>query len=71
MPYLSEEWFEKVEHSVDIASEEGISPWLYDEDRWPSGYAGGSRPREGPGLQGEGADAQVGAGTVRRRPRHR
>lgn len=41
IPYLSEEWFEKVEYACKIAKELGIKFYIYDEDNWPSGYAGG------------------------------
>ncbi len=40
-PYLSEEWFRMVEACVDEARNLGMEAWLYDEDRWPSGAAGG------------------------------
>jgi hypothetical protein len=46
--YLSGEWFRTVRHAVEAADEAGIDPWLYDEDRWPSGYAGGRVPARGP-----------------------
>lgn len=39
--YLSEEWFECIKSCVDEAEKNGINAWLYDEDRWPSGAAGG------------------------------
>ena len=39
--YLSDEWFECVESCIDEADELGMEAWLYDEDRWPSGAAGG------------------------------
>lgn len=39
--YLSEEWFECVGACVDEAGKLGMKAWLYDEDRWPSGAAGG------------------------------
>ena len=39
--YLSEEWFECVAACVDEAEKLGMHAWLYDEDRWPSGAAGG------------------------------
>lgn len=45
---LSEEWFEKVARSVEAGVDAGMEPWLYDEDHWPSGYAGGSIPALGP-----------------------
>jgi len=40
-PYLSREWFECVEACVDEARKLKMHAWLYDEDRWPSGAAGG------------------------------
>ena len=40
-PYLSEEWFKCVSACVDEAKKLKMQAWLYDEDRWPSGAAGG------------------------------
>jgi hypothetical protein len=40
-PYLSEEWFDLIRTCVDEAERNGMKAWLYDEDRWPSGAAGG------------------------------
>lgn len=40
-PYLSEEFLDAVECCVEKAKKEDMLAWLYDEDRWPSGYAGG------------------------------
>lgn len=40
-PYLSDEWFECVAACVDEAEKLDMKAWLYDEDRWPSGAAGG------------------------------
>ena len=40
-PYLSDEWFECVEACIEEAKRLGMQAWLYDEDRWPSGAAGG------------------------------
>ncbi|MGE5558363.1 MAG: glycosyl hydrolase [Bacillota bacterium] len=40
-PYLSDEWFECVNACIDEAARLGMEAWLYDEDRWPSGAAGG------------------------------
>ncbi|MBR7121139.1 MAG: hypothetical protein IKC94_02725 [Lentisphaeria bacterium] len=39
--YLSDEWFKLVASCLDEAAEQGMQAWLYDEDRWPSGAAGG------------------------------
>jgi hypothetical protein len=40
-PYLSKEWFSCIDACVDEAKKLGMDAWLYDEDRWPSGAAGG------------------------------
>ncbi len=39
--YLSDKFFEHVDNCVDEAKKRGMLAWLYDEDRWPSGAAGG------------------------------
>lgn len=42
--YLSPEWFELVEYTVDKARELDMKIWLYDENSYPSGFAGGHVP---------------------------
>lgn len=39
--YLSDEWMRAIRRGVEIARELEMEAWLYDEDRWPSGFAGG------------------------------
>ena len=39
--YLGDEWFECINACADEAEQLGMEAWLYDEDRWPSGSAGG------------------------------
>ena len=39
--YLSEEFMSMVRACTDKAEKENMLAWLYDEDRWPSGAAGG------------------------------
>lgn len=39
--YLSKEWFDMIRASIDEAQKCGIEAWIYDEDRYPSGAAGG------------------------------
>ena len=39
--YLSDEWFECIDACIDEATRLDMEAWLYDEDRWPSGAAGG------------------------------
>jgi len=40
-PYLGEQWFKLIQDCIDEATKTGMEAWLYDEDRWPSGPAGG------------------------------
>jgi len=46
-PYLDEEFMDFVRFCVDKAKDEKMLAWLYDEDRWPSGAAGGKVTAEG------------------------
>ena len=39
--YLGDEWFRLTNACADEAERLGMEAWLYDEDRWPSGTAGG------------------------------
>jgi hypothetical protein len=40
-PYLGDAWFDLINACSDEAERLGMEAWLYDEDRWPSGTAGG------------------------------
>lgn len=40
-PYMSEEWMECLLAAVKQAEQDGTYAWLYDENGWPSGFAGG------------------------------
>lgn len=39
--YLGDEWFDLINSTADYGQSVGMQSWLYDEDRWPSGSAGG------------------------------
>ena len=39
--YLSEEFMDCVSHCNAVAKSEGLLSYLYDEDKWPSGFGGG------------------------------
>ncbi len=39
--YLGDEFIELVGDCIDHAKKNEMLAWLYDEDRWPSGFAGG------------------------------
>lgn len=45
-PYLSEEWFEMMKVGVEESRKLGLEAWFYDEDKWPSGFAGGIVPKQ-------------------------
>jgi hypothetical protein len=45
-PYLGEEFLRIVKACADKGKAEGMLTWLYDEDRWPSGFAGGLVTRD-------------------------
>lgn len=44
--YLGEEWFRLVRASAQEGEALDMETWLYDEDRWPSGTAGGMVTRD-------------------------
>ena len=39
--FLGVKWFEMIAAGIDEGKKLGLETWLYDEDRWPSGIAGG------------------------------
>ncbi|MFP3895649.1 MAG: glycosyl hydrolase [Anaerolineales bacterium] len=45
--YMGPHWTECIRETVQVADREGMGAWLYDEDRWPSGAAGGLVPARG------------------------
>ena len=40
-PYLSDEYMANIKACTEKARKESMLSWLYDEDKWPSGFAGG------------------------------
>lgn len=52
--YLADEWFDRIGACVDEARRQGLLAWLYDEDKWPSGFAGGWMTRKYPETRGVG-----------------
>ena len=40
-PYFSDGWWKAVETCVEHGADIGFRTWIYDEDKWPSGAAGG------------------------------
>ena len=58
--YLSDRWFQLIRYTVDRAKKLGMEVWLYDENSYPSGFAGGHVPAEMPESfnQGQGLALQ-------------
>ena len=52
--YLSRDWFDLVQYAVKRGKELGLYIWLYDENSFPSGFAGGHVPVEMPESYNEG-----------------
>ncbi|MDR1562508.1 MAG: hypothetical protein LBS54_05420 [Dysgonamonadaceae bacterium] len=46
--YLSDDWFTLYEHAIKRGKELGLDVWIYDENSYPSGFAGGHVPAEMP-----------------------
>ncbi len=45
-PYLGDEFMAMAKASAEECERQGMLLWLYDEDRWPSGYGGGLVTRD-------------------------
>ncbi|KRE40729.1 glycosyl hydrolase [Paenibacillus sp. Soil724D2] len=50
-PYMGEEWMSAVRTCIEKSKELGMTPWLYDENGWPSGFADGKVPVLGVAYQ--------------------
>ncbi len=61
--YMSEEWMQRIRTCVRAARERGMLAWLYDEDRWPSGFAGGDVPAMHPSFRAKHMTWQRGEAT--------
>jgi hypothetical protein len=52
--YLSDKWFELFQYTVVKGKELGMNVWIYDENSYPSGFAGGHVPAEMPESYNQG-----------------
>lgn len=43
-PYMEKEWWQAMDVAVHTSKQIGMKAWFYDEDKWPSGFAGGKIP---------------------------
>lgn len=52
--YLADEWFDLFKYTVDKGKEMGMKVWIYDENSYPSGFAGGHVPDQMPESYNQG-----------------
>jgi hypothetical protein len=52
--YLADEWFDLFKYTVDKGKELGMKVWIYDENSYPSGFAGGHVPDQMPESYNQG-----------------
>ena len=52
--YLSDDWFDLFSYTVEKGKELGLLVWIYDENSYPSGFAGGHVPAEMPESYNQG-----------------
>jgi len=57
--YLSDEWFELFDYTVQKGKELDMKVWIYDENSYPSGFAGGHVPAEMPDSYKHGSGLKV------------
>ncbi len=57
--YLSDNWFDLYKHAVDKGKEMGMNVWIYDENSYPSGFAGGHVPDEMPESYNQGQGLEM------------
>jgi hypothetical protein len=57
--YLSPRWFELVRYTVERAKKLRMVVWLYDENSYPSGFAGGHVPEQMPESWNEGQGIRI------------
>ena len=52
--YLSDEWFDLYRYSIEAGKKLGLDIWIYDENSYPSGFAGGFVPEQMPESYNQG-----------------
>lgn len=62
-PYMSEEWLARWETALETARERDMLIWIYDENSYPSGFAGGMVPEAMPESRAIGVSLKPGKHT--------
>ena len=58
-PYMGRDWMACIKATVKASKEAGVKAWLYDENCWPSGSAGGAVPAMGEEYVGKALKWEV------------
>lgn len=58
-PYLSDRWFELCAYTLREAKKLNLDVWIYDENSYPSGFAGGHVPEAMPSSYNQGQMLQM------------
>jgi len=57
--YLSDDWFRLFDYTVQMGKELDMKVWIYDENSYPSGFAGGHVPSQMPDSYRHGTGLSV------------
>jgi len=57
--YLSDEWFHLFDYTIQKGKELDMKVWIYDENSYPSGFAGGHVPAEMPDSYKHGSGLKM------------
>lgn len=57
--YLSREWSDLYQYSVEKGKSLGLDIWIYDENSYPTGFAGGHVPDQMPASYNQGQMLQI------------
>jgi hypothetical protein len=59
IPYLSEQWWERINFTLEHAQRLGMKVWIYDDYNWPSGTCAGFVLRDFPEYMGSKLKIEV------------
>ena len=57
--YISDEWYDLFRYTLDKGKQLGMNTWIYDENSYPSGFAGGHVPEQMPESYNQGQGLQL------------
>ncbi|MDR1172451.1 MAG: hypothetical protein LBL24_08370 [Bacteroidales bacterium] len=57
--YISDEWYNLFRYTLDKGKQLGMNTWIYDENSYPSGFAGGHVPAQMPESYNQGQGLQL------------